>query len=95
MRGGAKPVGEYIAHWWTSTPCPFSFPRRKSKMKYQNSITSVVTLANAAELVARASEQVMGQQSTQTFAGSPLNKEMLLQLSVSNFNKTISQQVGE
>ncbi len=64
-------------------------------MKNQMTLTTIVTLGNAAELVARVSENVLGKEVAETFAGSPLSKDMVHQLAQSNFQKKISQELGD
>ncbi len=58
-------------------------------------LTTIVTLGNAAELVARVSEQVVGKEVANSFAGSPLSKDMIHQIAQSNFQKKIGEELGE
>jgi hypothetical protein len=58
-------------------------------------LTTIVTLGNAAELVAQVAEKVLGKEVADTFAGSPLSKDMVHQLSQSVFQKKIAKELGE
>lgn len=58
-------------------------------------LTTIVTLGNAAELVARVAENVLGKEVADSFAGSPLSKDMVHQLAQSSFQKKIGQELGE
>lgn len=64
-------------------------------MKNAMTLTTVVTLGNAAELVAQVSKEVLGKEVADTFAGSPLSVDMVHQLSQSAFQKKVSQELGE
>ncbi len=64
-------------------------------MKNMMTLTTIVTLGNAAELVARVSEQVVGKEVANSFAGSPLSKDMIHQIAQSNFQKKIGEELGE
>lgn len=64
-------------------------------MKNITTLTTIVTLGNAAELVAQVAENVLGKEVANTFAGSPLTKDMIYQLSQSVFQKKIAKELGE
>jgi len=64
-------------------------------VKNMMTLTTIVTLGNAAELVARVSEQVVGKEVANSFAGSPLSKDMIHQIAQSNFQKKIGEELGE
>lgn len=61
-------------------------------MKFKDSVTTAVTLAAAGELVAAIAGHVVGKEVADNVAGAPLNKEMMLNLAQSEFEKTLSQQ---
>ena len=61
-------------------------------MKFKDSVTTAVTLAAAGELVAEIASQVVGKEVADNVAGTPLNKEMMLSLAQSEFEKTLSAQ---
>ena len=58
-------------------------------MKHKQSLTTVVTLGNAAELVARVAEKVMGTEVAKTFSGQELNNQAVQRLAVSSMQKNI------
>lgn len=61
-------------------------------MKFKDSVTTAVTLAAAGELVAEIASHVVGKEVADSVAGAPLNKEMMLSLAQSEFEKTLSAQ---
>lgn len=61
-------------------------------MKFKDSVTSAVTLAAGAELVAEIVSHVVGREVADNIGGTPLNKEMLLSFAQSEFEKTTSAQ---
>lgn len=63
-------------------------------MKNKQSVVTASTLANAAELTAAIASEILGGEVAETFAGAPLNKDMLHQLSMSVFQKKINHITG-
>lgn len=64
-------------------------------MRNAMTLTTIVTLGNAAEVVAKVAEKVLGQEVANTFGGSPLSKELVNQLSMSVFQKKVATVLGE
>lgn len=60
-------------------------------MKHKQSVTTAVTLAAGGELVAAIAEQVLGQEVADTVGGTPLTKEMMLNMAQSGFEKNLSE----
>jgi hypothetical protein len=64
-------------------------------MKNAQSVTTIVTLGNAAELTAAVAEKILGGEVADTFSGAPLTKELVYQLAQTTFQKKIAQDLGE
>lgn len=64
-------------------------------MKNAQTVTTLVTLGNAAEIVARTAERVLGGEVADTFGGTPLTREIIYQQAHSSFEKSLGKQLGE
>lgn len=64
-------------------------------MKYKDSVRTAVTLAAAGELVAAIAEQVLGKEVADSVGGTPLTKEMTLNMAQSGFEKNLLEQKME
>ena len=64
-------------------------------MKFKDTLTTLGTLGNAAELVASVSEKVLGGEVAATFGGSALSRDVVLQLAQSTFQKKIATDLGK
>lgn len=62
-------------------------------MKHKQTLTTLVTLGNAAELVALAAEKVLGVEVASTFAGAPLGRDIIHQQAQSIFQRKIDEQL--
>lgn len=65
------------------------------KLNKPQSITTLLTATNAAELICAVSEKVLGDDVATSFAGAELNKQMISQLAQSVFEREISQSMGK
>jgi len=63
-------------------------------MKLKESQETLVTLANASELVANIAQAVVGNDIADTFDGSPLTRAVLYDLSMTKFQAALSKQLG-
>ena len=63
-------------------------------MKLRESQETLVTLANASELVANIAQAVVGNDIADTFDGSPLTRAVLHDLSMTKFQAALSKQLG-
>lgn len=63
-------------------------------MKSPQSAQTLVTLANAGELVAGIALSVMGNDIADSFAGSPLTRGIIYNLAQVQFQSTLSNQLG-
>ncbi len=61
-------------------------------MKYKQSVQTAVTLAAGGELVVAIAEQVLGKEVANSVAGTPLSKEMVLNMAQSGFEKNLLEQ---
>ncbi len=64
-------------------------------MKYANSGTTVVTLAVGGELVTAIDQKVLGTEVADNLAGTPLSKEMVLNMAQSGIEKNLLNQSME
>ena len=64
-------------------------------MKYKDSAFTAVTLAAGGELVAEIAAGVLGQDVADSIAGAPVNKEMVLSMAQSSFEKQLVEQSVE
>lgn len=58
-------------------------------MKYKQSVTSLVSLGNAAELVNAIAKKVVGTEVADTLSGSPISDEMIMNLAASSIEKVL------
>jgi hypothetical protein len=63
-------------------------------MKNRESEQTVVTLANAGDLVLRITEQVIGNEVADTLNGSPLNRALIQNLAQTKFQQAVSKYIG-
>ena len=63
-------------------------------MKLKESQTTLVTLANGAELVRTIAQGVIGNDIADTFDGSPLTREVLYNLAQTEFQSAVAKNVG-
>jgi hypothetical protein len=63
-------------------------------MKLQQSSTTVLTLANASELVCRIAQGVVGNDVADTFNGTPLTRGTLYQLAQTEFQNALGKHLG-
>ena len=59
-------------------------------MKYKQSVISIVSLGNAAELVKAVALKVVGQTSAEMLDGSPISDEMVMNLAQTSIAKVLS-----
>lgn len=59
-------------------------------MKYKQSVISIVSLGNAAELVKAVALKVVGKTSAEMLDGSPISDEMLMNLAQTSIAKVLS-----
>lgn len=63
-------------------------------MKLQNSATTLVTIANAAELTCAIVQSVVGDDVADTFNKAPLTRAMIHTLAVAEIKNNIANQTG-
>lgn len=63
-------------------------------MKNQASERTLVTLANASELVVGISQSIIGNEVADTFNGSPLSRELIHHLAQTTFQSNVAQYLG-
>lgn len=63
-------------------------------MKSQQSTQTLVTLANAGELVNQIAQGVMGNEVADTFGGSPLSHAIVYNLAQTQFQSAVSKHLG-
>ena len=64
-------------------------------MKNMQTVVTLVTLGNAAEVVARTAERVLGGEVADTFGGTPLTREIIYQQAHSSIEKALAKKLGE
>lgn len=63
-------------------------------MKYPESERTVVTLANASEIVVAVTQCIAGNEIADTFKGSPLSRELIHTLAQTTFQSSLSKYLG-
>ena len=63
-------------------------------MKMPQSEQTLVTLANASELVNNIAQGILGNEVADTFAGSPLSRTVIYNLAQTQFQATLAKHMG-
>lgn len=63
-------------------------------MKLPQSEQTLVTLANASELVNNIAQGILGNEVADTFAGSPLSRAVIYNLAQTQFQATLAKHMG-
>lgn len=63
-------------------------------MKLPQSEQTLVTLANASELVNNIAQGILGNEVADTFAGSPLSRTVIYNLAQTKFQATLAKHMG-
>jgi hypothetical protein len=63
-------------------------------MQNRESEHTVVTLANAGDLVVRIAQNIVGNEVADTLNGSPLTRSLIQNLSQSKFQQAVSKHIG-
>jgi hypothetical protein len=63
-------------------------------MKHRESERTLVTLANASELVVSVAQNVLGNEVADTLNGSPLSRDIIHQMAQTVFQSSVSQYLG-